>query len=307
MTKLDIDKSIKAKVAELLTEVRARNPLVHHITNYVTANDCANAVLAVGGSPVMADDKTEVEDIVSASSALVLNIGTPKFDIIDTMLIAGKRANKLGIPVVFDPVGAGASSYRNKIADRILNDLKLAVVRGNISEIKAISGIASYTRGVDAAENDALTRNNLAYGREIAKELSCRLNCSVAITGEIDIIAKGDIVYYVENGHKMLSRITGSGCMCTSLIALYCGIAKDYMEAAAAGVLTMGLAGEMAGEKTTHIEQALYCEKSNEYRKKEVSCCEKGTGTFRIMLMDALSCIKATDIEEKGRVYCSES
>lgn len=281
------DISIKARVSELLEQVRKKKPLVHHITNYVTVNDCANAVLAIGGSPVMADDIGEVCDIISISSALVINMGTLNERTVESMIAAGKRANELGIPVVLDPVGAGASRLRDKAANRIIDEVKLAVIRGNISEIKAISGIASGTKGVDASEEDILSSGKLDYGKSVASSLSCRLDCVVAITGPVDIVAGKDIVYFIENGDKMLSMITGSGCMCTSLIAVYCGVTDNYLDAAAAGLVTMGLAGEMARES---MAEGSF-----------------GSGTFRARLIDSLYCIRTDDIQERGRVSCHES
>lgn len=284
---MSINNGIEARISELLEEVKQKRPLVHHITNYVTVNDCANAVLAIGGSPVMADDTGEVRDIVSISSALVLNIGTLNEKTIESMIIAGKRANELGIPVVFDPVGAGATRLRDKTSNRIIKEIKLAVIRGNMSEIKAISGITSSTRGVDASEEDMLSPDNLDYGKSIASALSHRLDCTVAITGPVDIVAGKDGVCFIENGDKMLSMITGSGCVCTSLIAVYCGVTSNYLDAAVAGVITMGLAGEMARESMVENNA--------------------GSGAFRVRLIDSLSCITAKDIQKRGRVRCHES
>lgn len=275
--------SMNVNVSGLLEQVKAKKPLVHHITNYVTANDCANVVLAIGGSPIMADDIEEVQDIVSLSSALVLNIGTLNKRTIESMLVAGKKANELGIPVIFDPVGAGATKLRDKTAERIINELKLAVIRGNMSEIKSVSGLGSTTRGVDASEKDILLLGDLNYGKSIADELSSRLDCVVAITGPVDIVSKDGTTYFIENGHKMLSMITGSGCMCTSLIGVYCGVTNNYFEGTVAGVLTMGLAGEMAYESLTEDN--------------------RGSGSFRVKLVDSLSRITAKDVLERGRVH----
>ena len=270
-------------ISDLPEQVKAQKPLVHFITNYVTANDCANIVLALVGSPVMADDVQEVEDIVSISSALVLNMGTLSKRTVDAMIVAGKRANEIGIPIIFDPVGAGATRYRDETAQVIISQLKPAVIRGNLSEIKSISGLAANTKGVDVSENDALLSNDLGYGKRIALELSSRLNCVVAMTGPVDIVAYKGTAYFIENGHRMLSMVTGSGCMCTSLIGAYCGITNDYMKGAVAGVVTMGIAGEMAYERLTDGNM--------------------GTGSYRSFLIDAVYKISKKDILEKGRVY----
>ncbi|NLC67803.1 MAG: hydroxyethylthiazole kinase [Clostridiaceae bacterium] len=284
---MSINNDIKARVPALLERVKEKKPLVHHITNYVTVNDCANAVLAIGGSPIMADDIGEMHDIVSMASALVLNIGTLNERTIESMIIAGKRANELGIPVVFDPVGAGATRMRDKTANRIIDEVKLAVIRGNISEIKAVSGIASRTKGVDAAEEDMLSSGNLDYGKKIAMDLSRRLDCVVAITGPVDIVAEKDKVCFVENGDKMLSTITGSGCVCTSIIAVYCGVTGNYFDAAVAGLISIGIAGEMAREMT--------------------AVSNAGSGTYREKLIDSLYLLTAEDIQKRGKVSCHET
>ena len=277
-----METDLRAKTAGLLELVKAEQPLVHHITNYVSANDCANTMLAIGASPIMADDSGEVADIVSLSAALVLNIGTLNARTISSMLKAGKKANALGIPVVLDPVGAGATVLRSTTAEQLLRELKLAVIRGNLSEIKAVSGLGSATRGVDVSAQDMLEAENPDYGRCIAEDLSSRFDCAVAITGAVDIVAGGGKTCFIENGHSMLSRVTGTGCMCTSLIAAYCAVTRDYPAAAAAGILTMGLAGELAYERLPEAD--------------------RGPGTFRVKLLDALSRIIGEDILKRGRV-----
>lgn len=275
--------NIHAKIAVLLEAVKGKKPLVHHITNYVTVNDCANIVLAIGASPIMADDIEEVGDIVTLASALVINTGTLNGRTVESMIAAGKRANELGIPVVLDPVGAGATLFRNKTVEKLLSVIKFAVIRGNMSEIKAISGLGSSTKGVDASEQDIIEAENLKYGRSIGEKLSAELNCVVAITGATDIVSNGRKTYFVENGHKMLSAVTGTGCMCTSLIGAYCAVSKDYLEAATAGVLTMGLAGEKAYEKLTEGDI--------------------GSGSFRVNLIDCIYGLTGKDIEERGNVH----
>ncbi|MBZ4654489.1 MAG: hydroxyethylthiazole kinase [Peptococcaceae bacterium] len=229
----------KKAVTQLLHEVREQKPLVHHITNYVTVNDCANIVLALGGSPVMADDKNEVEEMVAIASALVINIGTLNSRTIESMILAGRQANKLGIPVILDPVGIGATQLRTKTAQEIIQEVKISVLRGNMSEVKVLSGLAAKTRGVDSGDD-------LQGGREIALNLAQKLNCTVAVTGAKDIISDGIKTAFIENGHPMLAKVTGTGCMATSLVGTYCGVTKDYFLAAVAGIMTMGLAGEKA-------------------------------------------------------------
>ena len=174
------------KYASLLDVIREKNPLIHNITNYVTVNDCANAILAIGGSPVMADDINEVEDIVSLSSALIINIGTLNQRTIDSMIKAGKKANELKKPVVLDPVGAGASTLRNNAVKEILSQVKIDVLRGNLSEISFIAGLRASTRGVDSAVEDE-KNNPVDVGKIVAKKYSC----IVGITGKEDIITDG--------------------------------------------------------------------------------------------------------------------
>lgn len=234
---------LKNKLSRILEEVKKQKPLVHHITNYVTVNDCANMVLALGGSPVMADDPKEVEEMVSIASALVLNIGTLNERTMESFILAGKKANERNIPVIVDPVGVGATSLRNLTVDRILKEVRLSVLRGNMSEIKNIYGIESQTKGVDSVDS------SLDGGKEIAMELAKRLACTVAITGAVDIVSNGDKTYAINNGHKMLSSITGTGCMTSSLIGVCCGVEKESIYGALGGIMIMGIAGEKAEKR----------------------------------------------------------
>lgn len=262
------------KIQELLIKVKKEKPLVHHITNYVTVNDCANIVLALGGSPVMADDIREVEEMTSLSKALVLNIGTLNQRTIESMLASGKKANELGIPVVLDPVGAGATTFRTNTAQKIIKEVQISIIRGNMSEIKTIAGRDAKTKGVDS-------QDLLDGGDILALNLAKRLDCVIAITGEKDIISDGQRLCIIENGHKMLSNVTGTGCMCTSLIGAYAGSSKDYYLSAIAGVLTMGLAGEKSFEGL---------------------CFLQGIGTFRTRLFDYVSNLSSKDIMEGAKV-----
>lgn len=230
--------------ADIIETVRLKKPLVHHLTNYVTVNDCANVTLAIGASPVMADAIEEAADMASIASALVLNIGTLNSRMVESMLAAGIAANAHGIPVVLDPVGAGATAYRNASAAKILDKLDVAVIRGNISEIRSVAGLASATKGVDASDAD---RN--ADARSLVRDLAKRLNCVVAATGKVDAVSDGTRTVLIENGADELERVSGTGCMCTSLVASCVGASPaDPLAAAAAGILAMCLAGELALE-----------------------------------------------------------
>lgn len=227
------------KIAELLKRVKESRPIIHHITNYVTMNDCANIVLAIGGSPIMANDMAEVDQIVAISKALVLNIGTPNHNNFQSMLLAGKKANELNIPIVFDPVGAGTTTFRKEICSKLLADIKPAVIKGNLSEIMHLASFDGCSYGIDSS----LTVDN---AKEIVQELAGRLNCIVAATGRMDIVSDGKITYTMNNGHEMLSRITGTGCMISSLVGVFCSVTQDYLIGTAGGIMTMGISGRLA-------------------------------------------------------------
>lgn len=269
-------------IAKLLTEVKAKNPLVHQITNYVTVNDCANIVLALGGSPVMADDEAEVEEMVTIASALVINIGTLNARTVKSMLLAGKKANQLGIPVVLDPVGVGATNFRTDTAARLIQEIQLAVLRGNMSEIKMLAGIETKTRGVDSGD----TVEGNAGGKEIAENLAKKLHCTIAITGAQDIISDGIRTSFINNGHPILAKVTGTGCMATALIGCYSGVISDktenYFWAANAGIMTMGVAGEKAWANLPPSE---------------------GIGSFKTNLFDSIYKLTPDDLLKGGKFH----
>lgn len=261
----------------LLTQVRETRPLVHHITNYVTVNDCANITLGIGGSPVMADAIDEAADIAGIAGSVVLNMGTLNERTIPSMLAAGKAANAKGVPVVFDPVGAGASKLRNDTAASLISEVKLSVLRGNISEIRFVAGLSSQTKGVDASESDATDADNAG---KIAKELAQKLGCVVVVSGAVDTVSDGNKIIYIENGHPMLGNLTGTGCMCSSLVGSFCGAAKDELFlAAAAAMLCMGIAGELAYERAGNL----------------------GSGSFHVALHDAISRMSAETLEKLAK------
>lgn len=259
---------------KIYEKVRASMPLVHCITNYVTVNDCANALLACGASPIMADDENEVEEITSICSALNLNIGTLNNRTIVSMLKAGRKANELSHPVVLDPVGAGASSLRTSTATDLMDNIVFSVIRGNFSEIKALAAGSRNTRGVDADINDSISGKNIEEVISFAKNLSKKTGSVVTVTGSVDIVADSLRVYLVHNGHPMMSKITGTGCMLSAIIAAYCGaVPGQPLEAAAAAVGMMGLCGEKAYERTV---------KEN-----------AGTATYRTYIIDEISRLDA--------------
>ncbi|MGL4336528.1 MAG: hydroxyethylthiazole kinase [Turicibacter sp.] len=241
---------MKGMTEKILNGVTGVKPLVHHITNYVTVNDCANMVLACGGSPIMADDKSEVEEITSICNSLVINIGTLNERTIKSMILAGKKANELGHPVILDPVGVGASTLRTQTTFKLLEEIQFAVIRGNISEIKTITMGCGKTLGVDANELDRVTEENLDETIIFAKALSRKTNAVIVITGAIDIVANAIDTYVIRNGHVSMSKITGTGCMLTSIIGTFVAANKDHVcEACAVAVSIMGRCGEVGYEK----------------------------------------------------------
>jgi len=265
---------ILQEVSRLLPIIKERKPLVHHITNFVTINDCANMTLAIGASPIMAYDEAEVEEVVSMASSLVLNIGTLSSDSIKSMILAGKKANELNIPVILDPVGVGATRLRTRAIEEILDNVKISVIKGNMSEIKSIAGLKVSIRGVDSTADSE-------DGGEVAKELASKLECIVAITGEKDIISDGKKIIYINNGHEILSKLTGTGCMTASLIASYCGVTSDYLTATLGGILSMGIGGELAFESL----------KPNE-----------GIGSYKVNLFDSIYNLTADTIMGVGEI-----
>lgn len=267
---------------QILENVSSKTPLVHSITNYVTVNDCANIILASGGSPIMADDIAEVCDITSICSSLVINMGTLNERTINSMIAAGKKANELGHPVVFDPVGAGASAFRNETALKLLKEVKFSVIRGNISEIKLLASGSASTQGVDASAADAVTADNLESVITFAKKLSASTGAVIAITGATDIVADSKKAYIITNGKRMMSRVTGTGCMLTAVIGSYIGAnPEQILDATAAAVTAMGLSGELAYNKLMELDG--------------------GTNTYRMLIIDFMSKMNADLLKEGAK------
>ena len=239
----------------ILSNVRERTPLVHNITNYVTVNDCANILLACGGSPIMSDDAAEVEDITSICGGLNINIGTLNQNTIPSMFLAGKRANALSHPVLLDPVGAGASKLRTETAAKLLEEVKFAVIRGNISEIKALAQGTNSTKGVDASEEDAANASNLDSVVAFARALSEKTGAIIAITGATDIIVDKANACTITNGHPMMSKITGTGCMLSAMTTAFVTANPEHpFEAVCTAVIAMGLCGELAQRRLTELD-----------------------------------------------------
>lgn len=236
-------------ISNILSNVHSKSPLVHNITNYVTVNDCANVLLACGGSPIMADDKNEVCEITSICGALNINIGTLNERTVESMFIAGRKANELGHIVCLDPVGAGASEYRTNIVKHLVNEIRFDVIKGNASEIKTIYNGYGNTNGVDVSSNDAVSSDDLTAASNMCRELSKRTGAIIVITGEIDIVADGESAYAIYNGNKLMSKVSGTGCMLSAMLgAFLCANPDRKLEAAIAAVGLMGVSGERAVE-----------------------------------------------------------
>ena len=230
----------------MLENVRTKSPLVHNITNYVTVNDVANVLLAAGGSPIMSDDADDVEDITSICGGLNINIGTLNKNTIPPMFLAGRKANALGHIVLLDPVGAGASRLRTDTANRLMREVRFDAVRGNISEIKALCTGSGSTKGVDADAVDAVTEANLDDGVALVKAFAKQTGCIIAVTGAIDLVSDGERCWCIRNGRAEMSRITGTGCQLSALMTAFLVANPDRkLDAAAAAVCMMGLAGEI--------------------------------------------------------------
>ena len=238
---------------EMLQNLRRTAPRVHCITNYVTANDCANILLACGASPIMADDPGEAAEITSACDALTLNLGTLHQGTIPAMLSAGKRANALGHPVVLDPVGAGASALRTRTAWELLEQIQFQAIRGNLSEIRALALGRSHTSGVDAG--DAVSEGTLSQTIDFAKAFAKETGAVVIITGSVDLVADEEHAFCIRNGHPDMRRVTGTGCQLSAMTAA-CLAANPTtpLSAAAAAVCAMGLAGETARARMTALD-----------------------------------------------------
>jgi len=231
------------KAAKILVAIRKQNPLIHNITNYVVMNYTANVLLACGASPVMAHAMAEVEEMTSLAEALVLNIGTLSPIWIKAMYLAGVRANQLGIPVVLDPVGVGATCLRTQTVKNLLSKIKISLLRGNASEINSLWDNKEKTKGVDAI-------HNVKEVALIAFNLSRAWRIPIAITGEHDFITDGKHMFKVYNGHPIMSKITGMGCIATALIGTFLAVEPDPINATVSALAVLGLAGEIAADKS---------------------------------------------------------
>jgi hydroxyethylthiazole kinase len=226
-------------LSDLFSAVREKRPLVHHITNYVTVNDCANITICAGGAPVMADAPEEAEEMAAVAGALVLNIGTLNKAQVESMILAGGMANDRKIPVILDPVGAGATRFRTETVQRLLDELKISILKGNAGEIGVLAGAGGKVRGVDS---HGLAGDVVSIAKDYAK---CA-KLVVTVSGATDIVTDGKRVLLVENGHPMMGSISGTGCMAASVTGVFAAVTDDMVIASAAAFAAFGLAGERA-------------------------------------------------------------
>ncbi|WP_298519976.1 hydroxyethylthiazole kinase [uncultured Methanobrevibacter sp.] len=281
------DDKLKEKITKSLTEIKAKNPLTHCITNSVTINDCANAVLAIGGSPFMAEDAEELEEVVTIADALVINIGKLSKEQIKSMNVSAKVANETGTPIVLDPVGVGVTELRNETTLNLIENYQMTTIRGNISEIKAIAKLTGVidenntAKGVDVNADDIITEENLAANGEIIKELAKKLNTTVLASGPIDILSDGETTIAIDNGDDMMPLITGSGCMLSSIVGSCVG-GSTPLEGTLVAILAMNLAGEKARAKVDEKDE--------------------GTGSFRTYLIDYLYKTNAESLVEESNI-----
>jgi hydroxyethylthiazole kinase len=257
---------LSEQAAKNLAAVREKKPLIHNITNYVVMNYTANALLAMGASPVMAHAQNEVEDMASFAGALVINIGTLEDEWIASMLKAGKKASELNTPIILDPVGSGATALRTNAAKTIIEETRLSVIRGNASEILSLRHADSKTKGVDSIHSvDEATQTATVLARE--------LNTALAITGPVDLVTDGERVVRVSNGHPLMGFVTGTGCTATTVIGAFLAVDDDPVSATATALAFFGLAGEVAGQKA------------------------EAPGSFMIGMLDALYTITPEDLK----------
>lgn len=266
---------------DILENVRNKNPLIHSITNYVTVNGCANILLACGASPIMSDDIDEVEEITSICNALYINIGTLNSRTIPAMLLAGKKAKELDHFVVLDPVGAGASILRTKTATMLLKEVQPTVLKGNISEIKALAFSSTTTKGVDADSSDEITLENLDKAVSFAKNFALETKSIIVITGAIDIVADSQTAYCIFNGNPMMKSVTGTGCQLSAIITAFIASNRNnVLEAVVTAVCAMGICGETAFARLTEID---------------------GNTTYMNYIIDAIYNLSSKELKEKAR------
>ena len=256
--------------AGLLVTLRRARPLVHHITNFVVMNDTANVTLHIGALPVMAHARDEVAEMVAQASVLLLNMGTPTAERVDSMLIAGHQANQDSVPIVVDPVGVGATALRTESSLRLLKQLDVAILRGNLGEVAVLAGLGGEVRGVESIAA-------AAEPADVARAMAQRWNLTAALTGKRDIISDGRRLVGVDNGHPWLRAITGSGCMASTVVAAFAAVESDPVLAATAGLVCFGVAAERAAAEA------------------------RGPASFKVALLDALHQLTPDQVRSQAR------
>ena len=270
--KIEISKSeYISQISENIKNVRTTNPLVLHLTNLVTINDCANVTLAIGGSPLMSFCKEEMEELISISSSVVLNIGTMDSSMRDIAVFMGELCNKYKKPIILDPVGVGASNSRKELVKTLLQNIKFTSIKGNLSEIKTLLDFSkSFGKGVDSID--------FGNEEEIGRELAIKYNTVIAITGKVDYIIDKNRVVKIYNGNSSMSKLTGTGCMSTSIIGTLLGISKDNFISVLGGILIMGISGELG---------------SNNYI---------GNGSLKVQILDNISLFNETILFNNSKI-----
>ena len=270
---IEHEKELLENIDKTLKNIKEKNALTHCITNSVTINDCANAVLAIGGSPFMAEDAEELEEVVTIADVLVINIGKLSKTQIEAMKISCETADKTNTPIILDPVGVGVTQLRNETTMNLIENYNITAIRGNISEIKAIAKLAGVldesntAKGVDVNADDIITEENLKANGELICELASKLNTVILASGPIDILTDGETTIAIDNGDDMMPLITGSGCMLSSIVGSCIGGSTPF-EGSLVAILAMNIAGEKARVKVDERDE--------------------GTGSFRTYLIDYL-------------------
>ncbi len=261
---------MEIQIAEMMDNVKKKRPLVHHITNYVTVNDCANICICSGGSPVMTDEAKDIPEMVRMSSAVVLNIGTLNETTVDSMLLASKTAKRFGIPVILDPVGVGATEYRTDVAWKIIKKGSVSVIKGNCGEISVLAGMGGEVKGVDSISGSKDENAAIALAKETG--------AIVGATGKTDYVSNGEVTYELNNGCDLMEAVSGTGCMASSVVGAYVGACGASPESVAAAIAVFSIAGEISSEKVC------------------------GPGSFKTNLFDSLYNLTAKDVESRLKI-----
>lgn len=276
------------QTSQIIEKLRKTNPLIDCITNYVTVNDCANAVLALGASPAMSTEELEAIEFTQISNAVVINMGSPLQINLTTMQMVALEAKKTNTPLILDPVAVGVTSLRNQTTQNLIKLATPDIIRGNMSEIKAIGQLLNITqtdskaKGVDVAEDDIISDENVEENAYLVAKIAEKLETTIAVSGVMDIITNGDEIYLVDNGNEVMSQITGTGCMLTCIMGAYSAVANP-LDAAIISTLAMTIAGDKARDKMIQKDE--------------------GSASFRTYLIDELYKMNAETIIENSKLY----